>query len=115
MTPENLTSFIVTNGPANGFIVCLVAHLLKILYLVPQNRLRIVYIESWARSRTLSLTGKLFVRTGIADLVCVQHQTLAGIKGARYVGHIGPGPKRPALAVVPGALSSSSSSSSVGA
>ncbi|KAK3320663.1 oligosaccharide biosynthesis protein Alg14 like-domain-containing protein [Cercophora scortea] len=45
---------IVTNGPATGFVVCLVAHLLKIMYVVPQNRLRMVYIETWARSRTLS-------------------------------------------------------------
>ncbi|KAK3684027.1 oligosaccharide biosynthesis protein Alg14 like-domain-containing protein [Podospora appendiculata] len=79
---------IVTNGPATGFIVCLVAHLLKILYVVPQNRLRMVYIETWARSRTLSLTGKLFLWTGIADMLCVQHQALARIKGTEYVGMI---------------------------
>lgn len=77
---------VVTNGPATGFIVCLVAHLLKVLYLVPQNRLKMVYIESWARSRTLSLTGKLFLWTGIADVFCVQHEELARRIGAVYVG-----------------------------
>ena len=68
---------IVTNGPATGFIVCLVAHLLKLFYLVPQNRLKMVYVESWARARSLSLTGRLFWWTGIADMFCVQHEELA--------------------------------------
>ncbi|KAK3314651.1 oligosaccharide biosynthesis protein Alg14 like-domain-containing protein [Apodospora peruviana] len=80
---------IVTNGPASGFIVSLVAHFLKVFYLVPRNRLKIVYIESWARSRTLSLTGKLFLWTGIADKFCVQHETLARMTGAEYMGRVG--------------------------
>ncbi|GAB1313491.1 UDP-N-acetylglucosamine transferase subunit [Madurella fahalii] len=79
---------VVTNGPATGFIVCLVAHLLKIFYLVPQNRLKMVYIESWARTRTLSLTGKLFLWTAIADLFCVQHEELARMTGGVYVGAV---------------------------
>lgn len=80
---------IVTNGPATGFIVGLVAHLLKILYLAPSNRLKIVYIESWARTQTLSLTGKLFLRTGIANVFGVQHEPLARkIPGAQYVGQV---------------------------
>ncbi|KAK4228927.1 glycosyltransferase [Podospora fimiseda] len=77
---------IVTNGPATGFIVCLVAHVLKMLYLVPQNCLKMVYIESWARTRSLSLTGKLFLWTGIADVFCVQHEKLAEEIGADYIG-----------------------------
>ena len=85
---------IVTNGPASGFIVSLVAHSLKLFYLVPKNRLKVVYIESWARSKTLSLTGKLFLWTGIADKFCVQHETLAKLTGAEYMGRVG---IRPAL------------------
>ncbi|KAK0626335.1 glycosyltransferase family 1 protein [Immersiella caudata] len=78
---------VVTNGPATGFIIGVVAHLLKIFYLVPPNRLKIVYIESWAKTKTLSLSGKLFYWTGIANMFCVQHETLAkSIPGARYVG-----------------------------
>lgn len=81
---------VVTNGPATGFIVCLVVHLLKLFYLVPQDRLKTVYIESWARSRSLSLTGRLFRWSGIADLFCVQHEDLARRNsGAVYVGRIG--------------------------
>ncbi|KAK4458518.1 UDP-N-acetylglucosamine transferase subunit ALG14 [Cladorrhinum samala] len=77
---------IVTNGPATGFIVCLVAHLLKMFYLAPPNCLKMVYIESWARTRSLSLTGKLFKWTGIADMLCVQHKGLATKTGAEYIG-----------------------------
>ncbi|KAK3304126.1 glycosyltransferase family 1 protein [Chaetomium strumarium] len=77
---------IVTNGPATGFVVCAVAHLLKMLYLVPDNRLKMVYVESWARSRTLSLTGRLFWRTNIANMFCVQHEELAQrLDGAVYL------------------------------
>lgn len=79
---------VVTNGPATGFIVCLVAHLLKMFYMVPQNRLKMVYIESWARTRTLSLTGKLFLWSGIADMFCVQHEELARRTGGVMVGHL---------------------------
>ncbi|KAK1836133.1 glycosyltransferase [Podospora conica] len=68
---------VVTNGPATGFIVAMAAHVLKMLCLVPPNGFKIVYTESWARSRTLSLTGKLFWWTGIAELFLVQHEPLA--------------------------------------
>jgi beta-1,4-N-acetylglucosaminyltransferase len=77
---------VITNGPGTGFILCLVAHLLKIFYLVPQNCLKLVYVESWAHTQTLSLTGKLFLWTGIANLYCVQHKDLAAKIGKHYIG-----------------------------
>ncbi|KAL2116508.1 hypothetical protein VTJ04DRAFT_8676 [Mycothermus thermophilus] len=83
---------IVTNGPGTGFIVCLVAYLLKLLALAPATRLRTVYVESWARSRTLSLTGRLFLFSGLADMFCVQHPQLErrfGRWGAIFVGNVG--------------------------
>jgi beta-1,4-N-acetylglucosaminyltransferase len=80
---------IVTNGPASGFIIGMVAHLLKIFYLAPPHRLKIVYIESWAKTKTLSLTGKLFYWTGIANMFCVQHETLTRlIPGSQFVGTV---------------------------
>ncbi|AEO71217.1 glycosyltransferase family 1 protein, partial [Thermothielavioides terrestris NRRL 8126] len=80
---------VVTNGPATGFIVCAVAHLLKLFCLVPPGRLKMVYVESWARTRSLSLTGRLFRWSGIADVFCVQHERLArAVPGALYVGPI---------------------------
>lgn len=81
---------VITNGPGTGFVLCLVAHLLKIFYLVPRNRLKLVYIESWAHTQTLSLTGKLFHWSGIANLYCVQHQSLAEKFGKHYIGLVAP-------------------------
>ncbi|KAF4984525.1 hypothetical protein FZEAL_301 [Fusarium zealandicum] len=72
---------IFSNGPATGFFVGVAAHLLKMLFLVPENTMKFVYIESWARISTLSLTGKLFYYTGIADVLVVQHEQLAAKYG----------------------------------
>lgn len=78
---------IFSNGPATGFFVGLAVHLLKIFYVVPEDRCFFVYIESWARISTLSLTGKLFHYTGIADAFAVQHEEVA----TRYrVANAGP-------------------------
>ncbi|RBR23357.1 uncharacterized protein FIESC28_03833 [Fusarium coffeatum] len=78
---------IFTNGPATGFFVGLTAHLLKLLYIVPETSMHIVYIESWARITTLSITGKLFYYTGIAD-VLVQHREVADKYGVGYCGEM---------------------------
>lgn len=66
---------ITTNGPGTGFLVALVAHLLKILWV--RNRMKIVFFETWAHVRTLSLTGKLFHWTRLPDVYLVQHQPLS--------------------------------------
>lgn len=79
---------IVTNGPGTGFIVGLMAHILKILYLVPQDRLKIIFVETWARSHNLGLTGKLFYWTGIADLFVVQSKQLSKIVDKPNIGNL---------------------------
>jgi beta-1,4-N-acetylglucosaminyltransferase len=66
---------ITTNGPGTGIIVSLVAHLLKIFW--ARNCMKVVFIETWAHVRTLSLTGKLFHWTRIPDVYLVQHEPLA--------------------------------------
>ena len=68
---------IVTNGPGTGFIVCLVAHLLKMFYVIPESCCKVIYIETWAHVTSLSLTGKLFHWFDLADLYIVQHKPLA--------------------------------------
>ncbi|KAK0674409.1 hypothetical protein QBC41DRAFT_297499 [Cercophora samala] len=81
---------IVTNGPGTGFIVGLVGYLLKLFGIVPVDRCKVVYIESWARINSLSLTGRMFYWTGIADVFGVQHEVLCGkYKGVVYVGEVG--------------------------
>lgn len=68
---------IFSNGPGTGFFVALAVHALKVLGVVPGDRMRFVYVESWARVATLSLTGKLLYYTGLADAFYVQHEEVA--------------------------------------
>lgn len=79
---------IVTNGPGTGFIVGLVAFLLKVLWLAPQNRLKVIYIESWARIDKLGLTGRLFYWIPFAHLFVVQNDQLAQVVGKPNIGNI---------------------------
>jgi beta-1,4-N-acetylglucosaminyltransferase len=89
----SLPSVIITNGPATGFFVGLVAYILRILYIVPDHQMRILFVESWARIRTLSLTGKLYHYTGIADLFLVQHRKVAARYGVANSGWLVTSPR----------------------
>lgn len=79
---------IYSNGPATGFFVALAAHLLRMFYVVPEDTMRFVYIESWARISSLSLTGKLLYYTDIADIFVVQHGEVARVYGLRHAGEM---------------------------
>ncbi|KAF9871218.1 glycosyltransferase family protein [Colletotrichum karsti] len=83
---QQYPDIILTNGPATGFIVGLVAYFLKIFRVIPEDAAQVLYIESWARIRTLSLTGKLFHLTGIADMLLVQHEQVAKAYGVTNAG-----------------------------
>ncbi|KAL0941569.1 glycosyltransferase family protein [Colletotrichum truncatum] len=83
---QQFPDIILTNGPATGFIVGLVVYLLKIFYVIPEDTAQVLFIESWARIRSLSLTGKLFHHTGIADLLLVQHEPVAKAYGVTNAG-----------------------------
>lgn len=86
---------IFSNGPATGFFVGLAVHLLKMFYVVPEDSMKFVYIESWARISTLSLTGKLFYYTGIADVLVVQHAEVAAKYGIENAGEMVFNARRP--------------------
>ncbi|TDZ17408.1 UDP-N-acetylglucosamine transferase subunit alg14 [Colletotrichum orbiculare MAFF 240422] len=83
---QQFPDIIITNGPATGFIVGLVVYLLKIFCVVPEDTAQVLFIESWARIKTLSLTGRLFHLTGIADLLLVQHEQVATKYGVTNAG-----------------------------
>ncbi|KAM0548131.1 hypothetical protein ACHAPJ_010052 [Fusarium lateritium] len=87
--------YIFSNGPATGFFVGVVVHLLKLSYLVPESSMQFIYIESWARITTLSLTGKLFYYTGIADVMVVQHKEVAEKYGIQNGGEMVFNARRP--------------------
>jgi beta-1,4-N-acetylglucosaminyltransferase len=79
---------VFSNGPATGFFVALAVHFLKLVSLVPDDATRFIYIESWARISTLSLTGKLLYYTGLADAFYVQHQEVADRYGLVNAGEM---------------------------
>ncbi|KAI6781585.1 Ras like [Emericellopsis cladophorae] len=79
-------TIIFSNGPANGLFVALAVHFLKMAYAIPEGKCAFVYIESWARISTLSLTGKLLHYTGMADGFAVQHEPVALRYGVTNVG-----------------------------
>ncbi|KAI0873666.1 oligosaccharide biosynthesis protein Alg14 like-domain-containing protein [Hypoxylon argillaceum] len=69
-------SVVVTNGPGTGFLFLLVAQALKLIRVVPASHMRTIYVESWARVKSLSLTGKLIQRLQLADTFIVQSRYL---------------------------------------
>ncbi|OAA69850.1 Ras like protein [Cordyceps fumosorosea ARSEF 2679] len=81
-------SLVFSNGPATGFFVALVIRALKMAWVVPQDCMRFVYVESWARISTLSLTGRLLLHTGLADFFAVQHAQVAARYGVPDVGQV---------------------------
>ncbi|KAK7414650.1 UDP-N-acetylglucosamine transferase subunit [Neonectria punicea] len=88
---------IFSNGPATGFFVGVAVHLLKMFYVVPEDTMMFVYIESWARISTLSLTGKLFFYTGFADTFLVQHNEVAANYGIKNAGEMVFNSRRPEI------------------
>lgn len=81
---------ILTNGPGTGVIVVLASMLLRFLdfWAMGANKpgkMMTVYVESWARVRELSLSGKLLLK--VVDRFLVQWPQLKGLGGrAEYRG-----------------------------
>lgn len=78
---------IISNGPGTGVIVIFASLLLRLVYLPgTTNKMRTIYVESWARVRRLSLSGKILLR--VADRFLVQWEKLAKELGpkAEYIG-----------------------------
>lgn len=67
---------VVTNGPGTGFLFLLVAQVLRRMLLIPTGHMRAIYVESWARVKSLSLTGRLIKAFRLADLFIVQQLPL---------------------------------------
>jgi beta-1,4-N-acetylglucosaminyltransferase len=83
-------ALILTNGPGTGVLVVLAAFLLRFFDVrgVESHGLcRCVYVESFARVRSLSLSGRLLLRLGVVDRFVVQWEALEGYGGrAEYAG-----------------------------
>lgn len=68
---------IVTNGPATAVILVMAGLMLKFLGAAPVWKMKSVYVESFARIHTLSLSGKILLRMGACDIFLVQWPGLA--------------------------------------
>jgi beta-1,4-N-acetylglucosaminyltransferase len=77
VAPLEYPDVIITNGPATAVMVILAATLLKFFAVAPVWKMKIIYVESWARVKTLSLSGKVLLRIGICDKFLVQWESLA--------------------------------------
>lgn len=81
-------ALILTNGPATGVLVVLAAFILRffdVRGVESKGLCRCVYVESFARVKKLSLSGRLLVR--VVDRFLVQWEGLEGTGGrAEYVG-----------------------------
>ena len=75
--PDEYPDVIITNGPATAVMVVLAAIILKQLAMAPAHKMKTIYVESWARVKTLSLSGKILLWTGICDIFLVQWEPLA--------------------------------------
>lgn len=72
----------LTNGPGTAVIVILASLILRFFDVGGANSrgsMRAIYVESWARVKRLSLSGRLLVR--VVDRFVVQWQGLEGVGG----------------------------------
>lgn len=72
-------ALILTNGPATGLVVVAASIWLRFFGFAPSGEtlLRTIFIESWARVSSLSLTGKILVATGMCERTLVQWEPLS--------------------------------------
>ncbi|KAI9664526.1 MAG: UDP-N-acetylglucosamine transferase subunit [Bathelium mastoideum] len=73
---------ILTNGPATATILIFASLALRFLNVRrchSRGKLRTIYVESWARVKRLSLSGRLLC--GVVDRFVVQWEGLEGVRG----------------------------------
>jgi beta-1,4-N-acetylglucosaminyltransferase len=77
-TAYTYPDLILTNGPATATILIFASLLLR-FFSVPgtSGRMRTIYVESWARVKGLSLSGKILMAVGACERVLVQWEGLS--------------------------------------
>lgn len=77
---------ILVNGPGTCIPICVAAFVYRLFHILD---LRIVYVESIARTQKLSLSGKILYSSYMADIFFVQWEQLAKkLPRARYRGRL---------------------------
>nr|CAH7751758.1 unnamed protein product [Callosobruchus chinensis] len=81
---KTVPDLILCNGPGTCIPICGLGFLLKALFV---KDVKIVFVESFCRTRTLSLSGKILLY--LADVFVVQWQCLKQkIQRADYIGQL---------------------------
>ncbi|KAI1873789.1 uncharacterized protein JN550_003058 [Neoarthrinium moseri] len=75
-SPLYFPEVICLNGPGSALVLALVSHILKLVGVIPVDRCRVIYVETFTRVRALSMTGKIMYHLGLADAFIVQHTDL---------------------------------------
>ena len=84
---------IIANGPATAAIFILASYLLRFFAFPGSQDMRSIYVESWARVKTPSLSGRLLLAAGMCDRFLVQWDTIKPKRGllggkAEYLGSL---------------------------
>ena len=74
-----IPDLILLNGPATATILVFASLLLRFFGVKgSKGKMRSIYVESWARVRKLSLSGRILVAVGACERVLVQWEGLKG-------------------------------------
>lgn len=69
---------IIANGPATAVLVILTSLLLRFFSVRgTKGKMRSIYVESWARVNSLSLSGRILMAGGMVNRMLVQWKSLA--------------------------------------
>ena len=86
-SPSTYPDLMMTNGPATATILIFASLLLR-FFAFPgtSGKMRTIYIESWARVKGLSLSGKILVGIGACERVLVQWEGLSRARKGEFKG-----------------------------
>ncbi|KAL8700340.1 MAG: hypothetical protein Q9224_001011 [Gallowayella concinna] len=78
---------IIANGPATAVLVIVASLMLRFFHLRgSEGKLRTIYVESWARVNSLSLSGKILVGCGMVNRMMVQWDNLSRKGRGEFIG-----------------------------
>lgn len=85
-----IPDLILTNGPATGLVVIISAYILRFFGIAEtKDKLHTVYVESFARVSSLSLSGKIISKFGLCDRFIVQWEKgRQSAKNAEWRGYL---------------------------
>lgn len=95
--PHGYPDLILTNGPATALILLLAATMIRFFAFInlpvvgrrgegPEEKMRTIYVESWARVKRPSLSGRIIVYCGLCNRVLVQWKGLETRGWGEYRG-----------------------------